>query len=131
MSQDTGDFLRRWSRRKHESRSEAPRPPAGDAPALPPVESLQFESDFKAFMHEKVDEAVKRAALRRLFSDPRFNVMDGLDIYIDDYSVEDPIPAAMLAGLEHAKAVLFQEQPEQKEEAEQATNDESEPDAAA
>lgn len=132
MSQDTGDFLRRWSRRKHESRAAVAPAPAGEAPGLPPVESLQFESDFKAFMHEKVDEAVKRAALRKLFSDPRFNVMDGLDIYIDDYSVEDPIPAAMLAGLEHARATLFQESPPgEKEEAKEPATDRSEPDAAA
>lgn len=133
MSQDAGDFLRRWSRRKHASRVAVAQPgPDATAPALPPVESLGFESDFRAFMHEKVDEAVKRAALRKLFSDPRFNVMDGLDIYIDDYSVEDPIPAAMLAGLEHARATLFQDGTAEKEEqkAEQAAS-EDEPDAAA
>jgi hypothetical protein len=31
-----------------------------------------------------------------MFSDPHFNVMDGLDIYIDDYSKPDPIPMEML-----------------------------------
>jgi hypothetical protein len=125
-------FLRRWSQRKHASRSAAPKAGTAEAPALPSVESLDFDSDFKAFMHAKVDEAVKRAALRRLFSDPRFNVMDGLDIYIDDYSIEDPIPAAMLAGLEHARATLLKEKSEEnKEEAEEAANDQGEPDAAA
>ena len=33
-----------------------------------------------------VDESLKRQALRKLFADPRFNVMDGLDVYIDDYT---------------------------------------------
>jgi hypothetical protein len=32
--------------------------------------------------------------------------MDGLDVYIDDYTREDPIPPSMLARLEHAVAVL-------------------------
>lgn len=37
-------------------------------------------------MQVKGEESVKRAALKKLFSDPRFNVMDGLDVDIDDYS---------------------------------------------
>jgi hypothetical protein len=35
---------------------------------------------------------VKNAAFKKLFADPHFNVMDGLDIYIDDYSKPDPLP---------------------------------------
>ena len=51
-----------------------------------------FDSDYRAFFHPKVGEDVRRAALKKLFADPRFNVMDGLDVYIDDYSKEAPIP---------------------------------------
>jgi hypothetical protein len=115
MRRDEETFASRWSRLKRASARSAPAAPAAPAsppPALPPPESLGFDSDFTAFMHAKVDEGVRRAALRRLFSDPRFNVMDGLDIYIGDYSAEDPIPAAMLAGLEHARRALFPAQPE-------------------
>jgi hypothetical protein len=110
MRRDDETFASRWSRLKRASAKPAPAAPAAPAsppPALPPAESLGFDSDFAAFMHAKVDEGVRRAALRKLFSDPRFNLMDGLDIYIDDYSREDPIPAAMLAGLEHARNVLL------------------------
>ena len=111
MSRDEETFLRRWSRRKSRP-AEAARPvPASQGaqppPALPAPETLQFDSDFAAFMQAKVEETVRRAALKRLFSDPRFNVMDGLDIYIDDYTKEDPIPEAMLAQLEHAKEALL------------------------
>ena len=35
---------------------------------------------------------VKNAAMKKLFADPHFNVMDGMDTYIDDYSKPDPIP---------------------------------------
>ena len=66
-------------------------PPAAAAPVLPPIESLTIDSDFTAFFEPTVDEALKRRALKQLFRDPRFNVMDGLDIYIDDYSQPDPI----------------------------------------
>jgi len=31
-----------------------------------------------------------------MFTDPHFNIMDGLDIYIDDYSKPDPLPPGML-----------------------------------
>jgi hypothetical protein len=123
MAQDSDDFLRRWARRKREAVAApaAKHAEAAEAPQLPALDSLNFESDFKAFMHSKVEQGVKRAALKKLFSDPRFNVMDGLDTYIDDYSKEDPIPDAMLASLEHARQALFgAKQEEEPAAAEQA-----------
>jgi hypothetical protein len=66
---------------------------------LPPIESLTIDSDFAPFFKPQVDESVKRAALKQLFRDPRFNIMDGLDTYIDDYTQPDPIPSAMLEEL--------------------------------
>lgn len=104
----SADFLQRWSRRKREAASAAAAPASPPPPpALPALEDVSFESDFKAFLHAKVDEGVRRAALRKLFSDPRFNVMDGLDIYIADYSIEDPVPPSLLAQLEHARTTLL------------------------
>jgi len=73
------------------------------AAALPPLESLTFDSDFKAFMQPGVDENVRRTALRTLLRDPRFNVMDGLDVYIDDYSKPDPIAPEIVRGLVQAR----------------------------
>ena len=107
-------FLQRWSRMKTEVRAApAPAPEVTEParieeppPQLPPIENLTIDSDFKDFFHPKVDESVRRAALRKLFSDPHFNVMDGLDVYIDDYSKPDPIPAAMLAGLKQAQRII-------------------------
>jgi hypothetical protein len=117
MAGDRDDFLRRWSRRKRGAGASAPKPaPASDAPALPPLDSLTFESDFRAFMHAKVEEGVKRAALKKLFSDPRFNVIDQMDIDIDDYSKLEVIPQEMLEKLEHARATLFGPQARNTEE---------------
>ena len=111
-------FFRRWSRVKIETReaTQAPAAPAAqvptkleakdEAPELPPVEKLTLDSDFRGFFHPKVDEDLRRSALRKLFSDPHFNVMDGLDVYIDDYSKTEPIPAAMLASLKQAQRIL-------------------------
>ena len=90
-----------------------PRPATGaspaslrEAPALPPVESLSIDSDFGAFMQPAVEEGVRRAALKRLFSDAHFNVMDGLDVYIDDYSKFEPLTEAEARGLAHVKSLF-------------------------
>ncbi|TFV87735.1 DUF3306 domain-containing protein [Oxalobacteraceae bacterium OM1] len=107
-------FFSRWSRRKAEAKPEPAKPeaevlaPAPDAPppTVEDAEKLTKDSDFTPFMARNVDESVKRTALKKLFSDPHFNVMDGLDIYIDDYTKPDPIPPEMLAALVHAKDIL-------------------------
>jgi uncharacterized protein DUF3306 len=103
--------LGRWSRRKLSAAraapaaeaaplAPAPAAPGASAPVeLPPVDSLTFDSDFTVFLRPEVDADLKRAALKQLFRDPRFNVMDGLDVYIDDYTKADPIPEDMLADL--------------------------------
>jgi hypothetical protein len=127
-------FLRRWARRKAEVRvgiEPAPEPeispaPAAGTPAPAPapvavsvdqaqpalptmddVAALHKESDYSAFVARGVDQAVRRSALKKLFADPHFNVMDGLDIYIDDYTKPSPVSEAMLASLNHAKSVFL------------------------
>lgn len=106
-------FLSRWARRKEKARLQPQEPapeiaadPKAPAPELPPLDKLTLESDYRAFFHPKVDEGMRRAALKKLFSDPHFNVMDGLDTYIDDYSKTEPIPAEMLAQLKQAQNIL-------------------------
>lgn len=130
MAAEKEAFLSRWSRVKRETLAESAKPaptaPAAEVPEapLPPVDQLDFESDFTAFMKSKVvEEGVKRAALKKLFSDPRFNVQDGLDTYIDDYSIEDPIPPELLDQLQHAKRTLFGPEPEPEPEAASRTEE--------
>ena len=112
---ESAPFLSRWSQRKQAAREkEEADPPvpqmaaASNAPPaeLPPVEQLTLDSDFSGFLHPKVDPQLRQAALRKLFSDPHFNVMDGLDTYVDDYSKPDPLPPGMLAGLRQAQNIL-------------------------
>lgn len=74
--------------------------------ALPSIESLTIDSDFAPFMQPGVDENVKRMALRKLLRDPRFNVMDGLDVYIDDYSKPSPIEPALVRTLVQARYIF-------------------------
>ena len=125
-----GGFLNRWSRLKSgenlepekkvvdQSKPELTSSPElkqepADTKELTPSATLEdvekidrFAPDFSAFMKPDVDPAVQQAAMKKMFSDPHFNVMDGLDIYIDDYSISEPIPAAMMATLNHARTLF-------------------------
>ena len=83
------------------------------------VKALTPESDFTRFAASDVAPDVKNAAMKKLFADPRYNVMDGMDVYIDDYSKPDPIPYAMLRKLASAKFLGLFDQ-EEKEEAQAA-----------
>ena len=109
------------SRGEQPAAGPAQAPAVADAtPSLPPVESLTIDSDFAPFLQPKVDEALKRRALKQLFRDSHFNVMDGLDVYIDDYSKPDPLPPAMLKQLASARFLnLVDEEEEEEEEPEQ------------
>lgn len=85
-------------------------PPLVAAPAPPPptlddVAELTRESDYSRFIAPGVDAQVKNAAMKKLFTDPHFNVMDGLDIYIDDYNTAEPLPKSMLRQMVQARAL--------------------------
>lgn len=96
-------FARRWSRRKAEERQETADPPDDEStelaptpespppdeepPDLPPIESLTAESDFTPFLRDKVPEALRKAALRKLWrSDPVLANLDGLNDYDEDFT---------------------------------------------
>ncbi len=138
MAVEDDNFFSRWSRRKAQVRSgetpaaEPPAPVAARAAAprvapvlaqpapveqAPPpltlddVAELTPESDFKAFVARSVSPEVRNAAVKKLFADPHFNVMDGLDIYIDDYSQPSPLSAAMMAKMVGAQFLKLVDDP--------------------
>lgn len=81
------------------------------APTLADVQALQADSSYAPFVARDVAPEVRNAAMKKLFADPHYNVMDGLDIYIDDYSVPSPLPAATLRQMVSAKFLkLFDEE---------------------
>jgi len=116
------DFLRRWSRLKHERAAEQPaekpveKREADPPKPLPSVDKLTPDSDFTGFMQPKVEDALRRAALKKLFRDPHFNIPDPFEAYSGDWTVGEPIPPEMLATLEQAKTLLFDKQHEVKKE---------------
>jgi hypothetical protein len=73
---------------------------------LPPLSTISLTEDFTPFMQAKVPQALKQQALKALFKEPHFNVMDGLDIYIDDYTVFEPISPEVMATLSSWKAIM-------------------------
>jgi len=91
--------------------AEPPPQPPEPPPTLADVARLGPDSDFARFVTPGVDEGVKHAAMKKLFADPHFNVMDGLDTYIDDYGKPDPIPEAMLRRMTQSKLLrLFDDE---------------------
>lgn len=115
-------FLKRWSRLKRMPATPVPAEPAKpDSPPaaagsaagpatlpvpLPAVDSLEMSSDFLPFMKGEVEEGLRRAALQKLFTAEHFNVMDGLDVYIDDYNKFEPIGEEMLHQLMQAPGLM-------------------------
>jgi Protein of unknown function (DUF3306) len=129
MAQEKESPLARWSRLKRESAREtdAPKPapnsaapaqPAAEprAPDLPPVDQLTPDSDFSGFMDPRVDERLRRLALKKLFSDPRLNVVDGLDDFAEDYSLLEDVSQELVAKLEHARRTLRRPEPDRQPE---------------
>jgi hypothetical protein len=141
MTEDQGGFLGRWARRKTDvlhgkavqepvvvAKAALPEPVVSEVQAGPAqltekspglslddVKLLTKDSDFKPFMAQNVGPDVRNAAMKKLFADPHFNVMDGLDIYIDDYSKADPIPEAMLRAMTSSKFLKLFDQEEDAE----------------
>lgn len=112
MSEDKEAFLDRWSRLKQKEQAEQPAPlveKKEEPVVLPPIEQLTPESDFKPFMDARVDLDTRRSALKKLFADAHYNVPDPFEAYSEDYTVENPIPEAMLKTLNQAKKLLFDE----------------------
>src|SRR5437899_8498343 len=63
----------------------------------------------RGFLASRSGREAAPVRAQKTLHDPHFNVMDGLDTYIDDYSKPDPIPEEMLKSLKQANRLLFPE----------------------
>jgi hypothetical protein len=52
---------------------------------MPTLDSIDENTDMSGFFSPKVTQAVKKAALRKFFHSPAFNIVDGLDDYDEDF----------------------------------------------
>ena len=91
--------------------SVQPEPEKPPALTLDDVARLTREADFSPFVGRQVPAEVRNAAMKKLFTDPHYNVMDGLDIYIDDYSKPSPLSAAMMAKMVGAQFLKLVDDP--------------------
>jgi hypothetical protein len=87
--------------------------PAEPLPSLDDARALTPDSDFQPFMRPGVAADVRNVAMKKLFADPHFNVMDGLDIYIGDYNTPDPLPAGMLQKMVGAQLLGLLDKPDE------------------
>ena len=87
---------------------------ASPPPTLDDVASLTPEADFSRFVASDVSSEVRNAAVKKLFADPRFNVMDGLDTYIDDYSIPSPLSKADMAKMVGARFLKLVDDPDEE-----------------
>lgn len=78
------------------------------------LEQVRQGGDVKAFLSQKVSTDLKNKAFKALFSRPEFNQMDGLDIYIDDYSVFTPMTAEDIGKMSMSKQLLSRPDLEEK-----------------
>ena len=111
------------ARRRDGRRDESPPPgdarePAHDAsePAvveekvltdedMPPLESLDENSDYSGFLSSGVSESLRRRALRKLFSSAVFNIPDGLDDYDDDFTSFAALGDIVTSDMKHQAEV--------------------------
>lgn len=144
MTQDSKEsMLRRWSRRKQEfaqqapaveqelpldteaslgtiatSETEAESKPALTDADMPPIESLNENSDYSGFMSEGVSDELRNLALRKLFKAPVFNIRDGLDEYDEDYTYFEKLGDIVTSDMKHH--IEMKEQREREAQAAEA-----------
>ena len=135
-------LLSRWSRRKLQSPEETAEEdheleiieePASEQVAasvedveqpvltdadMPPIESLNEESDFSMFMSSGVSDKLRNLALRKMFHVPAFNIRDGLDEYDEDFTTFEALGDIVTCDMKHQ--IEMQEKKKAEQEAEQA-----------
>lgn len=79
---------------------EAEPEPPGDED-MPPLDSIDQGGSVAAFFSPKVSAGLRRAALRRLFSQPEFGAVDMLDDYAKDYTNRAPLGDIVTADMRY------------------------------
>lgn len=131
-------FLRRWARLKKESREPSPgevadpahplvekeheeaqeghaakasaEQPEVEPLQLPSLDSLTAESDFGPFMKPGVDPALRRLALRKMWSNPKYGIVDPLDPYKSDYQAFTALGDTITSDMKYHAERFLREQ---------------------
>ena len=149
---EQGGVLSRWSQRKLQTEEaskreeivlqEEPAESANDLVAeaksdepvltdgdMPPIESLDENSDFSGFMSSGVSDKLRNLALRKMFQAPLFNIRDGLDEYDEDYTSFEKLGDIVTCDMKHQ--IEMQELKKKEEAEKQAEIDREEEEALA
>lgn len=150
-------FLSRWAKRKEQARAgtlqedapaaapdeeqvaalgnpgEGAAEEAADHPAADiDIDALDADSDFKVFMHEKVPQAIRRRALRKLwFGDPIFSELDGLNDYDEDFTDAATVVEGLKATYDEAVKRMKEREAAEAKEAKKAEEAAADSDAQA
>ena len=131
-------FVSRWSRRKGQAKPDQSPPaqeqvqpdtnddlseqePVKRDEDMPPVDSIDDNSDVSDFFSPGVSESLRKAALRKFFHSPAFNIVDGLDDYDDDFTNFKALGDIVTADMRHRMEV---EKEREREKAESQLVDE-------
>jgi hypothetical protein len=90
---------------------EPAQPELSDAD-MPPIETLDAESDYTGFLSPGVSDALRQAALRKLFHGATFNVIDGLDDYAEDFTTFEALGGVITADMKHRIQIEAEQQAE-------------------
>jgi hypothetical protein len=96
---------------------------AGPVPELPPLESLGEDSDYSAFLAAGVCPDLRKAALRRLFHSPKFNVRCPLDDNSRDFREFIPLGDIVTSDMKHQALRRLEQLAEAAERPEAASPD--------
>lgn len=88
-----------------------------EAPELPPIDSLTGESDYGPFMRPGVDPALRRLALRKMWQNPKYAVVDDLDPFRADFAAFTPLGDIVTSDMKFHAERLLREQLEKVAEA--------------
>ncbi len=85
---------------------------------LPDIDSLDAKSDYTPFMSDKVSDAIRNRALRKLWlSDPVLACLDGLNDYDEDYTDAAMVVAGMKSDYVVGRGMVDYEAEEAKKRA--------------
>lgn len=87
-------------------------------PTLEDTASLEVGANVSRFLRDGVSEAVKGAALKKLFADPAYNVISDMDDYVEDYSKMATMTQLEVRKLQQSKDLYLFEDPPWKVQAE-------------
>ena len=124
------DFIKRWSRLKHQAGRQAdqqagshampenvtedpgqtinessPPPRTLTDADMPDIDGLTADSVFSDFLSPGVSEKLRKLALRKLFHSEAFNIRDGLDEYDDDYTQFEKLGDIVTSDMRHQMEV--------------------------